>query len=160
MAASSTGSAAFKRFEATLVRSESLVNLYNRLRRTHFKKEPTRFDHEDVADLLRSALVLGVAAIDSYFTARFAELLVPFLKKHGSTDSLVKLLGDAGRDTREALGMIEMNRPYRRIRTLMDWYFDRYTTHRVEVIDKLFLAYRIKNFSGNVQGLARRKNFG
>ena len=84
--------------------------------------EPRR----DVADLLRSGLVFSVAAMDSYFTARFAELLVPFLKKHGPTDGLVTLLDDAGLDTREALEMIEMARPYRRVRTLMDSYFDRY----------------------------------
>ena len=51
-----------------------------------------------------------------------------------------------------------MNRPYRRIRTLMDAYFDRYTTQRADVIDKLFLAYGIKEFSKNTQRLAGRVN--
>ena len=155
---SSDGSTAFGRFEATLVRAESLVHLYNRLLKFRLKKKPNRFLHADVADLLRSGLVLAVAAMDSYFTDRFAELLVPFLKKHGPTDRLVKLLGDAGLNTREALAMIDMYRPYRRIRTLMDAYFDRFTTQRADVIDELFLAYGIKNFSNNAQQLKNRKN--
>ncbi len=136
------------------------MKLYKRLRRVRLRKQPTEFEfaHEDVADLLRSTLVLAVAAMDSYFTARFAELLVPFLKKHGPTEGLVKLLAGAGLDTREALKMIEMDRPYRRIRTLMDSHFDRYTTQRAGVIDGLFLAYDIKNFSNNTQRLVHRTN--
>lgn len=151
-------SKAFSQFEATLGRAESLVALYKRLLKARFNKEPTRFSHNDLADLLRSGLVLAVAAMDSYFTARFAELLVPFLKKHGPTDGLVELLSEAGLDTREALGMIDMDRPYRRIRTLMDSYFDRYTTQRADVVDKLFLAFGIKNFASNAQRSVKRKN--
>lgn len=151
-------SKAFSRFETTLVRAAKLLRLYSRLLWVRLQKKPSRFSHEDVADLLRSGLVLAVAGMDSYFTARFAELLVPFLKKHGPTDGLVKLLDDAGLDTREALEMIKMNRPYRRIRTLMDSYFDRYTTQRTEVIDELFLAYGIKNFSNHAQRSVKRRN--
>ncbi|MCH8966293.1 MAG: hypothetical protein IID43_01320 [Planctomycetes bacterium] len=54
--------------------------------------------------------------------------------------------------------MIKMDRPYRRIRTLMDSHFDRFTTQRAEVIDELFLAYGIKNFSNNAQRSLKRKN--
>ena len=157
-ASRSTASKAFRQFEATLARGESLIVLYKRLRRVRLKKKPTHFTHDDVADLLRSGLVLSVAAMDSYVTARFAELLVPFLKKHGPTDGLVELLSEAGLNTREALEMIEMNRPYRRIRTLMDSHFDRYTTQRAKVIDELFLAYGIKDFSNNAQRSVKRKN--
>lgn len=157
-AAGSTTSKAFVRFQTTLARGDSLIALYKRLRMVRLNKEPTRFTHEDVADLLRSGLVLSVTAMDSYFTARFAELLVPFLKKHGLTDGLVKLLGEAGLDTRKALEMIKMDRPYRRIRTLMDSYLDRYTTQRAKVIDGLFLAYGIKNLSNNAQRSVKRRN--
>ncbi len=54
--------------------------------------------------------------------------------------------------------MIKMERPYRRIRTLMDSHFDPYTTQRAKVIDELFLAYGLKDFSNNAQQLMKRKN--
>ena len=97
-------SKAFSRFEATHVRAELLVALYKRLLKVRFKKKPTRFSHKDLADLLRSGLVLAVAAMDSYFTARFAELLVPFLKRHGPTDALVPKQANNGWALRRGAG--------------------------------------------------------
>ena len=145
-------------FTATLDRAKSLIALYRRLIKVRFVKEPKKFTHEDISDLVRSSVVLSVAAMDSYFTARFAELLVPYLKRHGAKDSLVVLLSNAGLDTRQALEMLQMDRPYRRIRWLMDSYFERYTTQRSDVIDSLFIAYGLKTFSCNVQRSVRRAN--
>jgi hypothetical protein len=68
----------------------------------------------------RASIVLAVSAMDQFFTRRYCELLVPFLKKHGPTDGLVDMLGSAGFDVREALIAIRMKRPYRRIRTLIE----------------------------------------
>ena len=39
----------------------------------------------DLSDMTRAAVVLAVAAMDSYFTDVFAERLVPYLKKKGTT---------------------------------------------------------------------------
>lgn len=143
-------------FTATLDRAKSLIALYRRLLKVHFVKEPKNLTHEELSDLVRSAVVLSMAAMDSYFTARFTELLVPYIKRHGPTNSLVDLLANAGLDTRQALEMLQMDRPYRRIRTLMDSYFERYTTQRADVIDRLFVAYGLKNFSQNIQRSAHR----
>ena len=147
-----------KHFTATADRANNLIALYRRLIKVRFVKEPKRLTHDELSDLLRSSIVLSVAAMDSYFTARFAELLVPYLKRHGAKDSLVELLSNAGLDTRQALEMLQMDRPYRRIRTLMDSYFERYTTQRAEVIDSLFIAYGLKAFSQNVQKSVSRVN--
>lgn len=45
------------------------------------------------------------------------------------------------------LELIKADRPYRKIRTLIDRYYAKYTTQRLCVIDKLFLQYRIKNIT-------------
>ena len=111
-----------------------------------------------LTDLTRTSVVLAVASMDTYFTARFAEMLVSYLKKHGAKKSLVETLKNAGLDTTQALEMLQMERPYRRIRSLMDAYLERFTTQRIDVIDELFLCYGLKDLSVNSQKLAKRKN--
>ena len=150
-------SRSFERFKATLARADSLCDLYDRLLKLKLKKEPTRFNHSDIADLLRSAIVLSVASMDYYFTARFAELLVPFLKRSGPTPGLTSLLTDAGLDAKTSLEMLSMDRPYRRIRTLIDAHFEKYTTQRADVVNRLFLAYGVKDLLGNAQRKCNRK---
>ncbi len=72
--------------------------------------------------------------------------------------ALVNLLEKAGLDTRQCLAMLSMERPYRRVRTLVDGYLDKYVTQRFSAIDSLFLAYGLKDFSKKVQGRLRRQN--
>ncbi len=117
--------------------------------------------HEDAEvvrdDIMRAAIVLAVAAMDNYFTNRFVEMFIPFLKTRGPTKGLLDLLGKAGFDTKLALEMLTMERPYRRLRSLVDSYLDRFVTQRFEVIDSLFLAYGVKNFTHSVQAKIGRK---
>ena len=151
-------SKAHSRFVSIHQRSIALLDLHRRLSRVNFTKEPKKIAESELADLTRASVVLSVAAMDSYFTARFAECLVPFLKKHGVTDKLVELLNKAGLDTRRSLEMIQMERPYRRVRTLMDAHLERYTTQKTDVINSLFIAYGIKDLCGNAQKYAKRRN--
>lgn len=111
----------------------------------------------DLSDMTRAAVVLAVAAMDAYFTDVFAERFVPFLKKKGATKAMVQLLEDAGLNTECALELLAMDRPYRRIRKLVEAYHQHITTQRHTVIDELFLAYGLKDFSSNVEKLKRRK---
>jgi len=46
--------------------------------------------------MARAAVVLAVAAMDSYFTDVFVERLVPFIRKKGTTKDLVALLERLG----------------------------------------------------------------
>lgn len=151
-----TDSRALGRFRATYSRAEALCDLYARLLRIRLQQAPNRFQHSDVADLLRSSVVLSVAAMDSYFTNRFIEMLVPFLKKRGPTDALVGLLSKAGLDTKAALEMLGMERPYRRVRTLIDVHLEKVTTQRAQVIDELFLAYGLRDFTHHCQRRLKR----
>jgi hypothetical protein len=102
-------------------------------------------------------VVLSVAAMDNYFTKKFAEVLVPFLKKKGPTKSLTTLLGEAGLNTEEALIMLQMDRPYRRVGTLVRTHLSRYTTQHFEKIDQLFDCLGVKGLSKHAADKTKRK---
>ena len=111
----------------------------------------------DLSDMSRAAIVLAVAAMDSYFTDVFAERFVPFLKRKGPSPQMVEFLEEAGLNTECALQLLAMKRPYRRIRTLIETHLELRTTQKIAVIDKLFLIYGLKDFSHHVQRLRKRK---
>jgi len=135
-------SEAYKRFAQVILRSHNLISLFEFLDE-RFGADPDL----DFSDLLRSAVVLSVAAMDAYFTDVFAEKLVPFLKRKGSNRKLVALLEKAGLDASVALELLPMKRPYRRIRSLIDAHLERHVTQRLGVIDRLFGAYGVQNLS-------------
>lgn len=139
------GSKAYLKFDKTLKRCESLVKTYEDLK-TDGKLKGLQSPSKDI---IRGAVVLSVSALDAYVTDVFSEKLVPYLKKHTPDDSMIDLLSTAGLDTREALKLINMERPYRRIRTLINKHYSKYTTQKFNVIDELFLQYRIKKITDN-----------
>ncbi|WP_417500454.1 hypothetical protein [Methylophaga sp.] len=57
-------------------------------------------------DILRGAVVLAVAALDTYVTDVFAEKLALYLKKYTPDADLIELLSISGLDTREALNLL------------------------------------------------------
>lgn len=146
-------SKAYSKFLKTFTRSLKLISTYrslkNKSRKIGYPSPPV--------DMIRASIVLSVAALDAYITDVFSEKLVPYIKKYSPDDLLIDILKEAGLDTREALNLINMYRPYRRIRTLVERYYDRYTTQTFKMIDKLFLAYRLKNISDRAQDKSGRK---
>jgi len=108
-------------------------------------------------ECVRMAVVLAVAAMDDYFTSKFRDMLSHYLKRNMPGDDLLKLLEDAGLDTRMALELIYMERPLRRVGTLIERYFDRYTTQRFDVIDKLFMSVGLKNLCENAERKTGKK---
>lgn len=138
-------------FKATSARAKALIALHASLSPAQIAAMP------DPNDLLRSAIALSIAGMDAYFTDRFAESIVRFLKKNGAKPDLISLLFDAGLDTKVALEMLTMQRPYRRIRTLVEGYLSNYTTQKQGVIDKLFLVYGVKGLCGHAQNHSKKK---
>lgn len=110
-----------------------------------------------VSDLARASIVLSVSAMDGYFTRKFAETLIPFLKKKGPTKGIVKILEKAGFDITEAICLLNMRRPFRRIRTLVQGYLDRVVAQKFAVIDELFVCFGYKDFTHNIQKRTHRK---
>ena len=136
-----------KMFDETMERARRLLVAHDQL------KAGTR----ESADVVRAALVLGVSAFDAYFTAKFVNLAVPYLKNHPPGDDFLKLLEKAGLDTAAALELIQMDRPYRRVRTLIDHHLAEYTTQRFNRIDELFVCIGRPSFSEDVESRAGRK---
>lgn len=143
-------SKAYKKFEALALRSLNLLALQSAVA-PFLDSDDFCKDDFDPDDISRAAIVLSVAAMDSYFTDVFTELLVPYLKKKGPTKDLIDLLSVAGLNTKEALEILKLDRPYRRVRSLVEGYFEQYTTQRMDVIDKLFECYGIKELSRNAE---------
>lgn len=148
-------SAAFNKFLKTIRRCEQLIESYKTLQeidRANQIQVPTP------KDIVRGAVVLAVAALDAYITDVFTEKLVTYLKKYPAESELIKLLFDAGLDTKEALNLISMERPYRRIRTLVDGYYASFTTQKFDVIDQIFKPYRLKNITDNAARKTGKKS--
>ena len=143
---------AFMRFEKNINRSVDLCQLYVDLHKADSKFKKHR------ADVLRSAIVFAVAAMDAYFTDRYCQTLVPFLKKHGSNHRLDDRLQNAGLNVRQSLEMAVMKRPYRRVTTLMEKHLDRYTAQSTKDINRLYLDFGVEKLLGNVESGLGRKN--
>jgi len=137
---------AHNKFVKTIKRCESLVNSYNQLQaidQANGVAVPTP------KDIVRGAVVLAVAALDTYVTDAFSEKLVPYLQRYKPDEELIELLYKSGLDTKEALVLLGMKRPYRRIRTLIENYYGSYTTQKFDVIDQIFKPYRLANITEN-----------
>jgi len=143
-------SKALQNFMHTIKRSLDLVRLYIEL-----VKSPN--PPSSASDVVRSAVVLSVAAMDAYFTNKFVEMLVPYIRKRGPNNELIDILEKAGLDTEQALVMATMSRPFRRVRSLVQNYFEKYVTQKFDVIDKLFLCFGLKNLTKHTQGITKRK---
>ena len=146
-------SSSYLTFEKVMLRSHNLISLHDLLS----EKLSSLDSSLDFSDLLRSAIVLSVAAMDSYFTDVFAERLVPYLKKMRCGDRLATLLEEAGLTTAVALDLLPMDRPYRRIRTLIEAHLAKHVTHRLSAINELFAAYGIQDLCDSAQAKLKRK---
>lgn len=134
------------KFIKTIKRCESLVDAYKQLQAID---QANGIAVPTPKDIVRGAVVLAVAALDTYVTDAFSEKLVPYLQKYKPDEELIDLLYKSGLDTREALVLLGMERPYRRIRTLIENYYGSYTTQKFDVIDQIFKPYRLANITEN-----------
>lgn len=140
-------------FESIIQRSLNLLYIQQRVDTLFVSKDM----HVDISDMTRASIVLAVSAMDAYFTDVFAERLVPFLKKKKASKELVAFLHQAGLDTGKALQLLGMKRPFRCIRTLIDSYLEKRTTHRIAAINDLFVLYGLNQFCQNIEGRSKKK---
>ncbi len=150
-------SKAYAKFESTMMRSLGLLQIYMDHKDEIAAKFKANNEKIETDDLVRSCIVLSVAAMDSYFTDLFSEIFIPHLKKNKPSKQMVSILTDAGLDAAQALEMFSMARPYRRIRTLINNHYDGFVTQSFKKIDELFLAYGFKNFSKSIEKSLHRK---
>lgn len=135
-------------FEKTRVRACALLDL-----------QDAGCDLAEQDDLTRAAVVLAIAAFDRYFTAKYCDVLIPHLKQDKKiSDKVLKRLEDAGLDARFSLELLGSDRPFRKIRTIVQNSLSKYTTQRFEVIDELFLPLGLKELCECSQRKAGRRN--
>lgn len=143
----------FTIFEKTVSRSKGLLELHER---------GSYLDEND--DLIRAAVVLGVAGFDRYFTAKFCDVLVTHLKSNQKIGSdLYKRLEKAGFNTEFAIKLISetvedrTKRPFRKIRTIVQNSLSAHTTHRDDAIDDLFKSLGLKDLSAHAERKAKNR---
>ena len=137
-----------QKFDQTMSRCDAMINLYDTLKEKG--ESPTE-------DILRGAIVLSVAAFDAYATDCFSEHFVRYIKDHKIDESVIKLLTDAHYDIKFSIELLKAERPYRKIRTLIDKYYAKVTTQRMEVIDSLFTIYHLDSITFNAANKTGRK---
>ncbi len=79
------------------------------------------------------------------------------LRRKKPTKSLIDVLEAAGLTTKVALELLSMQRPYRRIRLLIENHYSTYVTQSIRKIDSLYSAVGLRSFSKNIERKARRK---
>jgi hypothetical protein len=121
------------------------------------RREKNADQKEFYKDIGRGGVVLAVAAMDAYFTRRFSELVVPYIKKRGAQEGLVTLLQKAGLDTSKALGLLAMERPMRHIRSLVDSHLEKYTTQKFAAIDELYRCLGLSDLTSHAERRTNRK---
>ncbi len=127
-------------FKETIKRSRDFCDLY---------EAGTTLPESE--DLVRSAIVMTVAGFDAYFTDKFSSILVPYLKSHKPGPTLIKVLEEAGLNAEAALEIAIMQRPFRRIRKLVENHISERTTQRFNAIDELFLSIGIRDLCKNAE---------
>lgn len=113
--------------------------------------------HIIVTASVKFSIVTSVAAFDKYYTDRFIEALIPYLKKNNPTKEIAKLLEDSGVNVYETLKLINMNKPNVRIKSLVRKHLKYYITQKENKIDLLYSCYGLKKFLENSEKLTKRK---
>jgi hypothetical protein len=106
---------------------------------------------DEPEDILRAAIIIAIAGMDRYFTSKFCDILVPYLKEKKPGKDLLLRLAEAGLNAEFALDLIVSERPYRKLRTIVQKSLSHETTHRMEVIDALFKDIALKDLTKNAQ---------
>lgn len=147
----------FERAWSQIVGSFHILEAFNKDLVELGEPEKDYNEIHEVSDMARFGIVLTVAAMDDYFTRKYAEVLVQSLKKHGVTPAFAKMLEDAGLDIAGALELLQMKKPYSRIRKISQDYYSRHVTQSENNIDSLFETLGISNLCTHAQRRARRK---
>ena len=129
---------AYEKFKLTISRCESLIDLYSDAK----SKDAIAAD-----DILRSAVMLATAAFDTYVTDSFEEKFKAYVSTGHADEKIFDLLDKAGLNSKEAIGLLKMERPYRHLSTIIKRYYSKFTTQKMEVIDNVFSQYGIKNIT-------------
>ncbi len=137
--------------------SNAILRVLNGVERDAGRSDLDYNDRHEVSDMGRFGIVLAVAAMDDYFTRKYAEVMVPCIKRHGVNSHFTVMLENAGLDLAGALELLAMERPYRRIRTMAQDFYRNYSTQSTDKIDKLYRTIGITGLSAHSQRRSTKK---
>ena len=135
------------KFDRTIKRCINLIRCYQ-----------TTNENEKIIinkDLLRSAIVLAVAAIDSYVTDIFSEYFIIYIKNYEITEDLAEFIGKIGYTYKKSIESLKLENPYCIIKTLLDQHLEKYTTQKFEIINNLFSYYGLSNIVENSAAMSK-----
>lgn len=147
----------YERAWSQVIGSTHILESFNEHREENGEEKLKYNEVSEVTDMARFGIVLAVAAMDDYFTRKYAEVLVRSLKRHGVTPAFSKMLEDAGLDLAGALALLHMQKPYGRIRKIAQDYYSGHVTQSENRIDSLFETIGISNLCSHAQRRAKRK---
>ncbi len=141
---------AIQKYNKTSQRCRSLIELWKKVN-GHPISLQGKQDHEDV---IRAAIVLKVAAMDYYFTSKFMEMLIPYIKKNGPTKDLSKFIEESGITFQETLNLLRDKEPYKKIERRVSFKIKKYVTQNEKKIDDLFKGFGILNLCESAEKLS------
>ncbi len=132
------------------------------------KEEITRLSKKNMVTLrkrhgisvdlvLRSTLVTAVAAYDRYFTDRFLEAFIPFIKKNKVKTNFADYLQECGLDVKESLNLLNHTKPRIRLKSLVRLKLRKHVTQNQKSINKLFLYYGFKDVLKSAESILKRR---
>lgn len=134
---------------------------FNRFKKNMLRAEKAAGMKND--EMKRYGIVLGVAAMDDYFTNKFCDELVPFIKEKGVTPDLLEIFKNANFNFKDALELLvdvtkdKTKRPLRLVRSRIEKSLATYTTQQFDTIDNLFKAYGRSKLTENALELVGSK---
>ncbi len=109
-----------------------------------------------LSDGLRMALVLAVSAMDAYFTDKYVEAFIPYLRKRGPNQDMVEYCTKAKIDVRVALELLCKKRPLESLRAHVSQYLSSYVAQDIRKIDDLYKTIGLRDLSRSAQAKSHR----
>ncbi len=106
--------------------------------------------------LIKSLIVTFVAAYDRYFTDRFIEAFIPYIRTKTVSPDFGKFLENCGLDVHETFNLLNHSKPRIRIKSLLVTKLENHVTQTDNSINKLYKFYGIKDFLNNAQKKQRK----
>jgi hypothetical protein len=114
---------AYKKFVKCHIRAGGMIKRHWEI----WRQNDDDWDESD-DDLFRAGIVLSVAAMDSYFTDRFCEALIPYINREGVNKGLKELLSQSGLTITKSIEMFDNKRPKRVLSNMVRRHLSTFVT--------------------------------
>jgi hypothetical protein len=145
---------AYKKFVKCHIRAGGMIKRHWEI----WRQNDDDWDESD-DDLFRAGIVLSVAAMDSYFTDRFCEALIPYINREGVNKGLKELLSQSGLTITKSIEMFDNKRPKRVLSNMVRRHLSTFVTQNFKTVDNLYKCLGFeKPITLAAQELSKRKH--